>query len=257
MLIGISLLAVTLIVLTVIDLAKCRLLSKAGIYYPLMLLAPAIAMAGFVLGITEFAVGGLGILMPIEESTENYSIKLAVSALANIVALLSVYIYIRGHIIPIDKKSRRYENCDVAMQKLYAAKRLIITGFSGTFLYLAVFVYLFFFEYRLYEISLTELVVTILMFLFALLVPLVAPLAILMAIVAGGMVFTLILPIVASYLLSLVTANGCIRYIIRSDKSKPMKALFIILSLIPVFNMVYGIICLKRISAEHKQNNNC
>ncbi|MDE6133759.1 MAG: hypothetical protein K2G04_10375, partial [Oscillospiraceae bacterium] len=48
---------------------------------------------------------------------------------------------------------------------------------------------------------------------------------------------------------ALVT-NGCIRYILNSDRAEKNKKWYILLTFIPIINVIYGVICLKKISKK-------
>ena len=141
-----------------------------------------------------------------------------------VINILSLLIYIRGHIFPInfdlEEKYRDYK-------PLYAAKRLIFTGFLGVCIYMflsaCVFCYSFFLEND-YEYGENY---------------------------AGLIVMaTFIMCIFMAVLAGLLMTNGCIRYILTTDWKKGKKALFIILTFIPIFNVVYGVMCLKKISKK-------
>lgn len=145
-----------------------------------------------------------------------------------VVNILSLAIYVRGHIFPIyfdlEEKYRDYK-------PLYAAKRLIFTGFFGVCLYtfLSVCVYCFallleaenqYYEHHPCDQSGIEYSIMFIML-------------VIMAVLAG-----------------LLMINGCIRYILTTDWKKGKKAFFIILTFIPIFNVVYGVMCLKKISKK-------
>lgn len=143
---------------------------------------------------------------------------------SHIINILSLVIYIRGHIFPIcfdlEEKYSGYK-------PLYAAKRLIFTGVLGVCLYTllaaCVFCYALFLEND-YEHAENY---------------------------AGLIIFvTFIFCILMAALAGLLITNGCIRYILTTDKTKGKKVLYIILMFIPIFNFVYGVICLKRISKK-------
>lgn len=141
-----------------------------------------------------------------------------------VINILSLLIYIRGHIFPIYFDLEEKYSC---YKPLYAAKRLIFTGFLGVciymFLSLCVFCYGLFLEND-YEYGENY---------------------------AGLIVFaTFIMCIFMAVLAGLLMTNGCIRYILTTDKTKGKKALWIFLSLVPIFNVVYGVMCLKKISKK-------
>lgn len=260
MLIGICIvLAVAYFVLIIADLTKSRLISKSGIYYPIMLISSAVFASGialviwqFIASVIEFAVEGI---------SSKYISAAAVYIFALLIVIMAAYIYVKGNVAPIDKRSNKYENCDVSVIKLHSARRLLITGFAGMFLCFAAAVVLFFFVYKFHELTLTDIISRLLMIvfgaLFALLFPIVWVFIIVAALLAGNVIVQFSIVAVAFFLFNMLTANGCIRFILHSEKSKPMKVFFVFLSLINVFNIVYGIICLKRIAAELKQVSNC
>lgn len=150
----------------------------------------------------------------------------AVSRVTNILSLL---IYIRGHILPINEHLDKYS----AAPELYAAKRLIFTGVLGVCLYtlLAAAVYCYscyhaeqhqrYYPYQSEDYG--------------------------ALIIAAVFIFCLFMVALAGLLIS----NGCIRYILTTNTKKSQKAR-IILSFVPVFNVVYGIICLKNMSKKLK-----
>ena len=145
-----------------------------------------------------------------------------------IVNILSLAIYIRGHISPIyfdlDEKYRGYK-------PLYTAKRLIFTGFLGvclyTFLSVCVYCYSLFLEAenQYYEHHPCD-----------------------QSGIEYGIMFIML--VIMSVFAGLLITNGCIRYILTTDKTKGKKVLFIILTFIPIFNVVYGVMCLKKISKK-------
>ena len=146
---------------------------------------------------------------------------------SHIINILSLVIYIRGHIFPIrfdlEEKYSGYK-------PLYAAKRLIFTGFLGVCLYTllsaCVFCYALLLETgsNYYEHSENY---------------------------AGLIIFAAFIScILMSVLAGLLITNGGIRYILTTDKTKSKKVLFIILMFVPIFNVVYGVMCLKKLSKK-------
>lgn len=143
----------------------------------------------------------------------------------HIVRFLALAVYIRGHILPIDKSLDRYcSNPD-----LYAAKRLISTGIAGVCLYtvLAVCVY----RYSNYYASQQNeyhsedwgaLFIAAIFFM-----------CILMSAFAGALI-----------------TNGCIRYINSTDKSGFKRNFSIFLTFVPIVNFFYGIVCFVKIKLE-------
>lgn len=147
-----------------------------------------------------------------------------VSHIANILSLL---IYIRGHILPINENLDKYS----AAPELYAAKRLIFTGILGVCLYtlLSACVYCYSLYHaarqRQYGYEHSEDYAAL--------------------IILAVFIFCILMTALAGLLIS----NGCIRYILTTDKTKSKK-MFIILTFVPVFNVVYGVMCLKKISKK-------
>lgn len=143
---------------------------------------------------------------------------------SHVINILSLAIYIRGHIFPIYFD---LEEKYIGYKPLYAAKRLIFTGFLGVCLYTllsaCVFCYPFFLENDHEHGENYAALIVLATFVFC----------IFMAVFAG-----------------LLITNGCIRYILTTDWKKGKKALFIILTFIPIFNVVYGVMCLKKISKK-------
>ena len=197
--------AVVLAVLVTIEFFKRDFLTLPGVYHITMLFS-------------IFSMNNAAFVILDYTNVMSYLIA------SYVINILSLLIYIRGHIFPIyfdlDEKYRDYK-------PLYAAKRLIFTGFLGvclyTFLSACVLCYAFLME------SDSEHGENY----------------------AGLIIFaTFIFCIFMTVLAGLLITNGCIRYILTTDKTKGKKALFIILSFVPIFNVVYGVICLKKISKK-------
>ena len=202
--------AIVLAVLVAIGIFERHFLSRPVVYHISMLLS-------------IFLMNNAALVILVEwMSTEWYVIA------SHIVNILSLAIYIRGHIFPIyldlEEKYSGY-------RPLYAAKSLIFTGFFGVCLYtfLSVCVYCYaslleaenqYYEHHPCDMSGIEYSIMFIML-------------VIMAVLAG-----------------LLMTNGCIRYILTTDWKKGKKALFIILTFIPIFNVVYGVMCLKKISQK-------
>ncbi len=195
--------ALALAVTAAIGLFKRNFLSRPVVYHITMLLSI------FLMNNAVFVIcGGTNVM--------SYLIA------SHIINILSLVIYIRGHIFPIYLD---LEEKYIGYKPLYAAKRLIFTGLLGvclyTFLSACVFCYALLLEND-YEYGENY---------------------------AGLIVFvTFISCILMAVLAGLLITNGCIRYILTTDKIKGKKVLFIILMFIPIFNVVYGVICFKKIS---------
>lgn len=232
------------------DLFRRHLLSGGKVYTITMLLAPIAALVA--IGTPLFPLLEAGV-------NEGKGIFKALAILSGSVMLflLALVIYIRGHISPIDKTSDIYGD----RQKLYAVKRLIKVGYAGTAVYglmtLAVLAENLIILYGMYKITeefwtgdVKDLLL-IPMFLAALLiVPCFNIIGIIIIFFIGTEFAALGVTAFMTFLLNLLITNGCIRYILTTDKTKGQKAIFILLSFIPAFNIVYGFICLKKISRE-------
>ncbi len=223
-----------MVISAVADLFKRHLLSSRIVYTITMLVAPFSAL--------------VSVITPISILVHKQNAS-AIPALliGSVLFLLTSVIYIRGHIAPIDKNAV----ADKYSEKLYycASKRLIAIGSVGTALY-----GLFFVIQAVYCAQMLNFVnIASLIFMIILLfIPYFNVGAMFFIIMYSAEFLALGILGIVVLIPNLLVTNGCIRCIVHSDKTKPKKALFIVLSFIPVFNIVYGIICLKRISAELK-----
>lgn len=232
-----------------------HLLSHSVIYTITMLTAPIAALVAVGTPISPF-LGALAL-------SDNKKFIKAVVILAGSVLLflLALIIYIRGHISPIDKTSEKFSS----RPELFAARRLIKTGYAGTFIYglitlvlaienILIFVGVYKVTQEITEENPVDGVSTLLLIpllLFGLLMFLNI-FALMIFFFIGTEFVALGIAAVVTFLLNLLIVNGCIRYILTTDKTKGRKAIFIILSFIPAFNIVYGFICLRKISQELK-----
>lgn len=235
------LLLAVFLTLCIADLFKRHLLSNQIVYYVTMLLAPAAALAAVTVPIYSLFSG-------------SSAVKIVFSFLGGILLLLTVgAVYVRGHIAPVDKNEYG-SNAGLA-----AVVRLIIAGDIGTALYGLLFIVGFVYIIRMIGTAVEEFgYAELLCFVYLLFIPIFNLLIILgillqygnvIAAGAATIAFVCILAF-APLFANALTINGCIRYILTTDKTKGKKILFIILSLIPVFNIVYGIICLADISKK-------
>ncbi|MDE5859472.1 MAG: hypothetical protein K2H23_03660 [Oscillospiraceae bacterium] len=151
-----------------------------------------------------------------------------VSCIANI---LSLVIYIRGHILPINENLDKYS----AVPELYAAKRLIFTGILGVCLYtlLSAGVYCYSIYHaaqrRQYGYEYSEDHLALIIF--------------------GTLIFCILMSILAGLLIT----NGCIRYVRTTDKGGVKKNFRIFLTFVPVLNFFYGIVCVIKIKGCLKE----
>lgn len=235
------------------DLFKRHLLSNGTVYYLTMFLAPAAVFS---------AVGTPVCALIYRESTA----KIIFAFIGGTALLLvSAAVYIRGHILPIDKVQPRYEGSAAVS----SAWRLIAAGLAGTLVYgvltiLNIGKFLEMIMSGVPELGLSsqEIIPTLFILAVLMLVPFYNLLIILGLLIEyssylliGAGVFVVITAFAVMTLLAdFLVLNGCIRYILSTDKTKGKKVLFIILSIIPVFNIVYGFICLSNIAKKLKNS---
>ncbi|MDE6598462.1 MAG: hypothetical protein K2K34_00100 [Oscillospiraceae bacterium] len=227
------------------DLFKRHLLSNAVVYTASMLIIPAAALS---------AVGA-----PIYAILENVTIGREILLIAESFALIAVCmtLYIRGHVSPIDKTLEKYSGGI----KFYAAKRLISVGIAGNCLYgvlliesiaevtyLAVLGGLSISQIPIYDLPFLPVILIAL-----LITPIFNVIFIFILIIIGAEFVWLGATAMMTLIPVLLIANGCIRYILTTDMTKGKKALWIFLSLIPAFNLVYGIKCLTKINKRLKE----
>lgn len=208
--------AAALAVTAVIGLFKRNFLSHS-VVYPITMLLSIFFMCNGVLAISS----GSNVL--------SYLIA------SHVIVILSLAIYIRGHIFPTNEDLDIYN----VVSELNAAKRLIFTGFLGVCLYtiLSVAVYCYSCYYAEHQRQIHydhfedygALIIAV-TFIFCIFM-----------VAAAGLLVT----------------NGCIRYILNTDRTEENKKRFILLTFIPIFNVVYGVICLKKISKRVKITTNC
>ncbi|MDE6133575.1 MAG: hypothetical protein K2G04_09440 [Oscillospiraceae bacterium] len=228
-----------LMAICIADLFKRHLLSNTAVYSVTMLIVPT-ALAAAV-GAFFASFGGT-------------SIGKIILDIIGCLALFAVAatVYVRGNIFPVDKsKTEKSPYLDTVA--LYSARKLIAVGLAGNVLYGVLML-----------ISVAEIIMLIgtfvtsgtIMFLPFLLLLLFVPLLNIFVIclflligaefvVLGVTAFMTLLPVI-------MIANGCIRYILTTDKTKGKKVLWILLSLIPVVNFVYGIYCIVQINKSLK-----
>ncbi|MCM1329235.1 MAG: hypothetical protein NC253_07310 [Ruminococcus sp.] len=253
-----GLLAVLLLVylgFAVADLFKRHLLSNTVIYWITMLLAPFAAVTAIVTPISDF-------LNRLDDEEAHWGQIILTFIGGAALLVLTAVVYVRGHISPLPKDTEQYgEN-----RKIVAASRLIKVGLVGTVIYLIPFVIMTY-EVILFVIAGTAALVgvtaavgirgllsLILVILIAFFVP-IANIIVIFIFSFVGIEFALWgVTAIAVLLADILTANGCIRYILTTDKSKGQKAWRIFLALVPAVNVVYGIICLVKINKALKSN---
>lgn len=241
--------------LAVADLFKRHLLSNAVVYWVTMLLAPFAALTSIVV-----PIGALFIKLNDENAGWGKVVLIFLGGAA--LFILAAVVYVRGHIAPINKASEKYGG----NKRYFAAKRLITVGYGGTLLYALPFILMscemmsflavgtFVFVDILDSEGIFGVLVFAIMLLFVLLIPIVNIFAI-CALLFLGIEFAVWGITAAAVLLAdILIANGCIRYIITTDKTKGKKALWIFLSLIPAVNLIYGIWCIRKINKSLKDS---
>lgn len=228
-----------LLALCIADLFKRHLLSNTAVYAVTMLLVPLSLVTA--VGAFFASLGGT-------------SIGKIIFTILGCLALFAVSaaVYVRGNIFPVDKnRTERSPYLDTVA--LYSARKLIAVGLAGNVIYGV-----------LLAVSAAEVLMMIGMFvtsgaimllpimLLLLLVPFVNIIVIAFFLVIGAEFVVLGVTAFMTLLPVIMIANGCIRYILTTDKTKGKKVLWIFLSLIPAFNFVYGIWCLTKINKSLK-----
>lgn len=243
-------------VLAVADLFKRHLLSNSVVYWITMLLAPFAAL-------TSIAVPLNVLLVELNKEEMNW-IKVILTFIGGLALLLfTAAVYIRGHIAPLNKASEKYGD----NRKYFAAKRLIKVGCTGTLIYAVPFTVMscvilgymsvgaFVFADVIESNGLIGIVYLIVMIIAIFLIPIVNLVAICMLFFLGIEFMLWGITAAAVLLADILIANGCIRYILTTDRTKGQKALWIFLSFIPVFNFWYGIYCIVKINKSLKENS--
>lgn len=237
------------------DLFKRHLLSNVVVYWITMLLAPFAAAAAVAVPVIELLAA-----LSNDEEQVNWGKIILLFIGGGALLLLVAAVYIRGHIAPLNKASEKYGN----NKKYFAAKRLIKVGYAGMLLYAVPFIIMscvmiafistgtvafsYIFISAVEEYGIIGIVYFIIMILAMFLIPIVNLVVICMLIFLGIQTTAWGITAAAVLLVNILIANGCIRYILTTDKTKLKKALWIFLSIIPAFNLVYGIICLTKIN---------
>ncbi|MCH5349180.1 MAG: hypothetical protein J1E40_07645 [Oscillospiraceae bacterium] len=239
--------------LVIADLFRRHLLSNGAVYTITMLIAPIAALVA--IGTPIFPLLEAGV-----NDGKGLFKALVILAGSVLLFLLAAVIYVRGHIAPIDKTLDIYGD----QQKLFAMKRLIKVGYTGTAVYglmmiafavenIMIFYGILKVTNEIHPVTEAKDLVVILLFLAALLVvPCFNIIGFIIVFIVGTEFAALFVSSFMAFLLNMLVANGCIRYILTTDKTKGQKAIFIFLSFMPAFNIVYGFMCLKKISQELK-----
>lgn len=240
--------------LIIADIIKRGLLSRLVIWSGFMLTAPIAAVyCVYTVCISVFTVAGDIISVNFSGTGKAVTAILLSFAILIIIAVL----YIRGHIKPVDKKSPLLQNCNDKQLNFIGARRLVITGTIGTIIYFAItVVMLYLICDLLWAGNIIDTLKIQIILLILLLMPVINIFVMIYYIAMGTyMAAVAFVGIMALLELALVI-NGCIRFTVSSDKTKGMKALWIFLSIIPFFNIGYGIYCIAKTSKALKETSN-
>lgn len=240
--------------LIIADIIKRGLLSRLVIWSGFMLTAPIAAVyCVYTVCISVLTVGGDLIRVNFSGTGKAVTAILLSFAILIIIAVL----YIRGHIKPVDKKSPLLQNCNDKQLNFIGARRLVITGTIGTIFYFAItVVMLYLICDLLWAGNIIDTLKIQIILLILLLMPVINIFVMIYYIAMGTyMAAVAFVGIMALLELALVI-NGCIRFTVSSDKTKGMKALWIFLSIIPFFNIGYGIYCIAKTSKALKKTSN-
>ncbi|MBQ3162332.1 MAG: hypothetical protein IJC04_09445 [Oscillospiraceae bacterium] len=230
-----------LAVLLIADLFKRHLLSNPIVYAITMLMVPLALL--------------VAVATPVWALVEKTFLEaILYFALGILLLVLAAVIYIRGHIVPVNKSAviRKHDG----NVSYYAAKRLIVTGSAISVVYGILLIvqsgWLGSVFVSIFGSDIVSIFQAAIFWLLLMLIPFINILVALIFLFLGAELLMLGIMTIMFLLPNMLVTNGCIRCIVHSDKTKLMKALFIVLSFIPVFNIIYGIICLKKFSAELK-----
>lgn len=240
--------------LIIADIIKRGLLSRLVIWSGFMLTAPIAAVyCVYTVCISVLTVAGDIISVNLSGTGKAVTAILLSFAILIIIAVL----YIRGHIKPVDKKSPLLQNCNDKQMNFIGARRLVITGTIGTIIYFAItVVMLYLICDLLWAGNIIDTLKIQIILLILLLMPVINIFVMIYYIAMGTyMAAVAFVGIMALLELALVI-NGCIRFTVSSDKTKGMKALWIFLSIIPFFNIGYGIYCIAKTSKALKETSN-
>ena len=228
-----------LLVLCIADLFKRHLLSNTAVYSVTMLLVPlslAAAVAAFFASLGGTSIGKI------------------IFSIIGCLALFAVAatVYIRGNIFPVDK-NRIERSPYLDTTALYSARKLIAVGLAGNVIYGILLLISVAEILMLVGIAVSSGAIMLLpLMLLLLLVPFVNIIIIFIFLFIGAEFVILGVTAFMTLLPVIMIANGCIRYILTTDKTKGKKVLWILLSLIPAFNFVYGIYCIVKINKSLK-----
>lgn len=226
-------------VLCIADLFKRHLLSNTAVYSVTMLLSPLAVVAA--VGAFFGSLGGA-------------SLGTIIFSIIGCLALFAVAatVYVRGNIFPVDKnRVERSPYLDTAA--LYSARKLIAVGLAGNVLYGIPLLISAAEILMLVGIAVSSGAIMFLpLMLILLLIPFVNIVVIFIFLVIGAEFVVLGITAFMMLLPVAMIANGCIRYILTTDKSKGKKVLWILLSLIPAANFVYSIYCIVQINKSLK-----
>lgn len=186
---------------------------------------------------------------------EGWLLKLfsGVLTIANLAIIL--VLYIRGHCKPCDSAAPNFKDLPDDVKTFKRARRLIITGAIGSVVNFTVMAaMLIFIAEPFLQGNPIETIKTLLLGALLIFVPVFGICFLLVYIGLGIMAGIALSFGFFAFLENLLVANGCIRFILASNKTKRMKALWIFLSLIPAFNIIYGFYCISKTSRQLKNN---
>ncbi|MBQ8176704.1 MAG: hypothetical protein IJ035_06685 [Oscillospiraceae bacterium] len=166
---------------------------------------------------------------------------------SGVMAVTSLYLYIRCLIKPIDRNAPKLQGYDAVQLKFIGARRFLITGLiltviSGIALVIA-------------GVYAASSIVLMLVCLILAVCPALSLFAIIAIIGLGFSILEFIIVIILFVLSYLLLLNGCIRCTVASKKTKGTKVILILLCFIPSVGLIYGAMSIKEISGKIKTRN--
>lgn len=232
----------------IVDLCKRGFLSKLVPWSGFMLTFPPavfICCCSVVVCFTQLLI----------DEGEGWLLKLFCGIITIADLAIILMLYIRGHCKPCDSAAADFKDLPDNVKTFKRARRLIITGAIGSVVNFTVMAVMFIIIAEPFlQGNLIETVKSLLLGALLIFVPIFGICFLLVYIGLGIMAGIALSFGFFAFLENLLVANGCIRFIIASDKSKGMKALWIFLSLIPAFNIIYGFYCIYNTSKQLKNN---
>ena len=230
--ITLTLLLIIYLSLMIADLFRRHLLSNSVVYNFTVLLSPL----AFIVAVLSLVYSFMA------DNSFWYTSFTFIGSSA--LTVMAITVYIRGHIKPVDTSSAELSYANPELVKLAKIKRLIITGTAGMVIFGFVFVCALVIAIE-YFVDLVIVSPLLLMCVIVLFIPYANIFAAFVLLIVGLFYGTIIACLstacVIVMLMSFLVTNGCIRYILTTNKTKGQKALFIFLSFIPIYNVIYGI----------------